>query len=132
MDATTKRLVRQRAHGRCEYCRSPQAAQPYLTFHVEHIIARQHNGSDAPENLCLACQACNSSKGPNLTGIDPETGGIEPLFHPRKLAWNEHFSLDGIFIVGLTAIGRTTIGVLAMNSERQVELRAILMAQGEF
>ena len=33
MDGTTKRLVRQRAGDRCEYCLLPQAAQPYVTFH---------------------------------------------------------------------------------------------------
>lgn len=56
MDAATRRLVRRRAHGRCEYCRLPQAAQPFVTFHTEHIIAKQHGGSDRPENLCAACE----------------------------------------------------------------------------
>jgi hypothetical protein len=50
MDAATKRLVRQRAQERCEYCRLPQTAQPFVTFHVEHIIAKQHGGSDDPNN----------------------------------------------------------------------------------
>jgi hypothetical protein len=54
MDAATKRLVRERAEGRCEYCRLPQAAQPFIAFHVEHIVARKHGGPDDAGNLCLA------------------------------------------------------------------------------
>jgi len=38
MDAATKRFVRNRAEERCEYCRLPQSAQPFLTFHLEHVI----------------------------------------------------------------------------------------------
>jgi hypothetical protein len=132
MDAANRRFVKQRAQGRCEYCRLPQAAQPFITFHVEHITAKQHSGSDDPKNLCVACERCNSFKGPNLTGIDPDTGNIERLFNPRVEEWHEHFSLQGPLIVGLTAVGRTTVGVLAMNEERRGELRGILIAQGEF
>jgi 5-methylcytosine-specific restriction endonuclease McrA len=56
MDAATRKLVRQRAEGRCEYCRLPQSAQPFVAFHLEHIIAKQHGGSDASDNLCIACE----------------------------------------------------------------------------
>jgi hypothetical protein len=132
MVAATRRLVRQRAQGRCEYCRLPQAAQPFVAFHIEHIVAKQHGGSDDPENLCAACERCNSFKGPNLTGIDPETGKVERLFDPRHQAWHEHFELQGLLIVGLTATGRTTVEVLAMNEGRRVQLRAELIARGEF
>jgi hypothetical protein len=131
MDAATRRLVRQRAQERCEYCRLPQAAQPFVTFHVEHIIARQHGGSDDPDNLCVACERCNAFKGPNLTGIDPETGNVERLFDPRHQLWDEHFAFRGPVISGLTPVGRTTASVLAMNEGRRVQLRAVLIAQGE-
>src|SRR5437016_3905081 len=40
-----------------------------VRFHVEHIVARQHGGSDTVENLALACPECNRHKGTNLTGI---------------------------------------------------------------
>ncbi len=41
--------VRHRAGYRCEYCRIPEAAfrRP---FHIEHIVAKQHGGSDALDN----------------------------------------------------------------------------------
>lgn len=132
MDATTRRLVRQRAQGRCEYCRLPQAAQPFATFHVEHIVAKKHEGPDEPENLCVACERCNSFKGPNLSGLDPESGGLERLFDPRHQDWHEHFELRGPLIAGRTAVGRATVGVLNMNEERRVQLRAELIARGEF
>jgi hypothetical protein len=132
MDAATRRSVRHRALDRCEYCRLPQSAQPYVTFHIEHIIARQHGGTDDPENLCLACTRCNAAKGPNLSGRDPATGAVERLFDPRRQEWAEHFGLRGPVVVGLTAVGRATVEVLDMNERRRVQLRAELQARGEF
>ena len=54
MDAELERLVRRRAGGRCEYCRLPQNAYP-VAFEIDHIIAKQHGGSDSLSNLALAC-----------------------------------------------------------------------------
>jgi hypothetical protein len=92
-------------------------------FHVEHVRARQHDGSDDPSNLALACPHCNRDKGPNLTGIDPETDWIVPLFNPRQDAHSDHSTLDGIFFVGVTPTGRATVRVLAMNSDEQLRRR---------
>jgi 5-methylcytosine-specific restriction endonuclease McrA len=105
MDAATRLLVRQRADDRCEYCRFPQE-HAETRHHVEHIRARQHQGSDDPENLALACIHCNSHKGPNLTGIDLESGTIVPLFDPRRDSWNDHFEWVGAHLLGRTPIGR--------------------------
>src|SRR5271157_587437 len=63
MDAAIKRSVRDRARHRCEYCGLPQAAQPYVTFHIEHVLPRKHGGSDDPSNLALACERCTAFKG---------------------------------------------------------------------
>jgi hypothetical protein len=130
MDAATRELVRQRAGHRCEYCLLRQE-QSGLTHHVEHIVARQHGGTDDPDNLALACNRCNASKGPNLTGIDEESGLVVPLFHPRRDVWMDHFEFAGPRIVGLTPTGRATVHVLAMNDERRVERRAELLARGQ-
>jgi 5-methylcytosine-specific restriction endonuclease McrA len=83
MDAATRELVWQRAQHRCEYCRMPQQATPLITFHVEHIVARQHEGGDNLENLAIACDRCNAYKGPNLTTIAPDSGEVISLFDPR-------------------------------------------------
>ncbi len=85
MDQVTRELVRERAGDRCEYCLYPQA-QSETTHHVEHIVARQHFGGDDPGNLALACIHCNSHKGTNLTGIDPDSGALVSLFHPGATA----------------------------------------------
>lgn len=94
-------------------------------LHIGHIIPIKHGGNSEPNNLALACIDCNLSKGPNLTGIDPQTGEICRLFHPRRQPWNEHFRLEQIHVVGLTAVGRTTVVVLNLNSDEQLELRMV-------
>ncbi len=102
MDKSTSELVRGRAGNCCEYCHLPQHASA-LRFHVEHIVAGQHGGADNDANLALACPECNFQKGTNLSGIDPDTGAVSPLFHPRRDQWAEHFARDGARIVGKTA-----------------------------
>ena len=90
VDANLRRLVRERAENRCEYCGCHQDELPFVTFHVEHIIARQHGGADDESNLCLACHWCNFHKGPNLSTI--VDGELVPLFHPRLQRWDDHFA----------------------------------------
>lgn len=124
MKAATKDLVRQRAGQRCEYCQLRQQDSPLAALQIEHIIPKKHGGSDEVENLALACIDCNLRKGPNLTGIDPETGEIIELFDPRRQRWGDHFEWRGIYIVGTTATGRTTARVLSMNSDDQLALRS--------
>ena len=131
MDSTTRNLVRSRAGLRCEYCRLPQKYSE-LTHHVEHIVAKQHGGSDQADNLALACHRCNLHKGPNLTGIDSLSGEVAVLFNPRREAWSDHFSLDGEWIIGLTVTGRATVQVLAMNDPRRRELRREIAKYGNF
>ena len=124
MTAATRALVRQRADYRCEYCQTHQEDSPLAALHIEHIRPRKHGGSDDESNLGLACIDCNLHKGPNLTGIDPLTGAVTELFHPRQQRWEDHFAFEGIYITGRTAVGRTTIQVLDMNSDDQLNLRA--------
>ncbi len=126
MDAATRNLVRSRAGNCCEYCGLPQSAVPAATLRVDHVRSRQHGGSDDPSNLTLACRHCNLHKGPNLTGIDPDTDQIVPLFNPRQDTHSRHFTVRGSLIVGLTPIGRATVAVLAMNSADQLETRSDL------
>jgi hypothetical protein len=127
MESATRALVRTRARNCCEYCILPQDGCS-LTHHIEHVIARQHGGTDDPDNLALACHRCNLRTGPNLTGIDPITGEIVSLFNPRRDRWLDHFRLTGPVIEGVTAVGRTTIKVLSMNDTRRIE-RCELLAR---
>lgn len=131
MEAATRDLVRRRAGDACEYCGLSQDDLPFATFHIEHTIPKQHGGTDAPSNLALSCNHCNSHKGPNLAGIDPESGQIVPLFNPREAAWHDHFELHGAVILGGTPAGRATVRVLAMNTVERIDLRAALLGEGE-
>jgi len=130
MDAALRNLVRQRAGNRCEYCGIWQQHVPFALVHIDHITPKKHGGDDDPSNLALACQHCNFHKGANLTGIDPESGNITPLFHPRNERWEAHFELRDIAIVGITPVGRATVQVLNMNAAERVQLRAELKARG--
>src|SRR5271157_5775121 len=58
MDATLERLVRQRAAGRCEYCRLPQAGTR-VPLEIDHVIARKHRGRTVSGNLALSCYYWN-------------------------------------------------------------------------
>ncbi len=122
MEASVRRLVRDRARNRCEYCGLAEA-HVYIPHHIDHIRPRQHGGDDSPMNLALACQGCNLKKGANLAGIDPESGTMEALFNPREQVWAEHFVFRGALIVGLTPIGRATVHVLDMNTKERVKIR---------
>ena len=124
ISAETARAVRSRANGICEYCLFAEVDSS-LSFHVEHIIARMHGGSDEVGNLALACPNCNLRKGTNLTGIDPDSGMVRQLFHPRTQRWTEHFELKQGRIVAASPEGRTTLWLLDMNEPRRVRLRAI-------
>lgn len=119
-----RRLVRDRADNRCEYCHAHQDGEPFVRYQIEHVMPRQHGGTDDEANLALACSHCNLHKGPNLTGVDPLTGTIERLFNPRQQLWDDHFEFVGDLVAGKTPSGRTTVRVLDMNSEVRIELRA--------
>jgi len=116
--------VRERANNRCEYCQLRQDDSPLAALHIEHIVPKVHGGTNEPDNLALACIDCNLHKGPNLTGIDPQTNEVTELFHPRRHNWGDHFEWRGIHLFGKSAIGRTTVRVLNMNSEDQIALRS--------
>ena len=130
MDNAVSELVRQRAGNRCEYCGLPQHASA-LRFHIEHIVARRHGGTDDQTNLALACPECNFQKGTNLTGIDPDTGKITPLFHPRRDRWIDHFVRNTSRIEGKTAAGRTTVWLLEMNAGERLRWRELLLRWGQ-
>jgi hypothetical protein len=132
MTAKRRQAVRQRAGRRCEYCHLPDFATDPEDFHVEHIIARKHRGRNGMENLAWACIFCNLYKGPNLASFDPDSGKLTRLFHPRRDRWNEHFRVEGARIVGQTAVGRTTVWLLEMNSEILLSLRAGLKREGRW
>jgi len=131
MDVRLQEQVWDRARDLCEYCRF-LAHFTRVPFQIDHIIAEKHDGPTTLENLALSCFFCNSYKGPNIAGIDPQTGELTRLFHPRRDRWQEHFRWDGPALLGLTAVGRVTIRVLCINSVDAIAIRQSLMAEGVF
>lgn len=130
--AQQKKVVAERAHGCCEYCRSQVrfAIQP---FSIEHIIPRSAGGETVLDNLALSCQGCNNHKNNKTEGRDPVSADTVPLYHPRKQPWSNHFAWNDDFtlIIGLTPTGRSTVEALQLNREGVVNLRRVLYAIGE-
>src|SRR6478672_4318734 len=123
MDERLRQTVRERAGYPANTVACRKMRSRFFAYHVEHIVARQHGGRDDSGNLALACYHCNAYKGPNLSGLDPESGALFRLFHPRQDQWDEHFERNGVLIVGRTAVGRATVGLLKMNAADRRRLR---------
>lgn len=119
--AETRRRVRDRADGCCEYCQSCEHNTGQAA-HIEHI---DPDAGDSLDNLCLACANCNLSKATATNALDPETNTIVALFNPRTQQWIDHFEWrrESLYIVGLTPTGRATIIRLKMNQDRVVRAR---------
>jgi len=78
------------------------------------------------------CSFCNSYKGPNIAGYDPQLNKLQRLFNPRSDEWHDHFEWDGAILLGTTAIGRTTVEVLRINAADRVAHRLLLIDSGLF
>jgi hypothetical protein len=131
MDATLLEAIGERARHRCEYCQMPQQ-QDETPYEIDHIIAKKHHGQSVLGNLALSCFHCNSFKGSDIAGRDPETKRLTPFFNPRRHKWERHFRWDGPHLSGRTPIGRVTIDLLQINHPLRVELREELIREDLF
>ncbi len=131
LSKTIKQLVRERAKDCCEYCLA-LSTFAFHPFAIEHIIPLIADGTNAVENLALACQHCNNCKYNKTTAFDPLSKETARLYHPREDEWTDHFmwSSDFLTIIGISAIGRATITCLKMNRVEAINLRAALSAYG--
>ena len=77
-----------------------------------------------PKEFVVRSEACLARVARWLEDFDPDAGVITPLFDPRRQTWSDHFQWDGLEMVGLTAVGRTTVRVLNLNFDDRVEVRA--------
>ena len=129
--ASLRKLVRERAKEKCEYCLMPQSASPF-EHEPDHIIPIQHGGKTETGNLALACLRCNRRKGPNVGSFDPESGALVPFFHPRAQKWRDHFRLKSAVIQRKTPEARVPVKILQLNDEARVEERERLIALGSY
>lgn len=120
------------ADGRCEYCKSLQkySLQP---FHIEHITPIALGGLTILINLAFSCGGCNNIKYIKIEGVDPATGKTVALFNPRNEEWSENFewSSDFLMMIGITAVGRTTVETLQLNRKELINLRTITKLTNE-
>ncbi len=124
--AALRRLVYEHAGGYCEYCLIPETVV-FATHEIDHIVAQKHGGVTEADNLALACALCNKYKGSDLASLDPETGRLVPLYHPRQHRWADHFQVHSAQFVPLTPTGRVTVRLLQLNHPDRVEERAPLI-----
>ena len=83
--------------GRCIHCRKRHELRldgtPLSRASLEHIIPRNHGGTDRAENLGIACEGCNAAKGRKLdcrSKNDPDLARvIEILQGQRKRRWRQ-------------------------------------------
>lgn len=127
--------IRQRvadaARHRCGYCQTQEAVVG-MPFEIEHIIPEAAGGDSEETNLWLSCPSCNRHKGIQMRAFDAQTGQFVPLFNPRVQIWEEHFAWEqeGLYIVGLTPIGRATIQALRMNNPFVIYSRQVWIDWG--
>jgi hypothetical protein len=76
--------------------------------------------------LAFCCALCNRHKGTDIASIDPATGNVVPLFHPRRDRWPDHFEIRDGEIVPLTVVGRVTALLLQLNTPRRIRERRLL------
>lgn len=129
--AALRRLVEERADGRCEYCLLPGAVA-FFPHEVDHVVAEKHGGATVAENLAFTCWRCNRHKGSDLGSFDPQSTAFAFLFNPRTQRWEEHFTLEAGVLGGLSPEGRTTANLLQYNTPERVAERRRLSEVGRY
>jgi hypothetical protein len=127
-----RRLVRERANGRCEYCQHPDKYDP-SPFVCDHVTPFVIGAGNTLSELAWACAGCNNHKYNKTHALDPQTGRLVPLFNPRRQKWSRHFtwSSDSLMIVAHTATGRATIEALHLNRAELINVRRLMVIAGE-
>ena len=103
-----------------------------IPHEIDHIVPIKHRGTNDLDNLCLSCFDCNRYKSSDVGSFDPETNILTPLFHPRFDRWEDHFELEDNYVKPISPVGRVTVFVLHLNSDEQLERRAVLIATGRY
>jgi 5-methylcytosine-specific restriction endonuclease McrA len=99
-DATFERMEQRGQtvwQGRCLHCNAhltvSASGEPISRATIEHILPRSHGGTEALENLGLACARCNHQKGvrhDNRRRGDPRLMEIVEALRAKRMArWRE-------------------------------------------
>ena len=126
-----RRVVALRANRLCEYCLVHEG-DTFFGCEVDHIISKKHGGTSEEGNLAYVCGFCNRFKGSDIGSVLWETGEFNLFFNPRLDRWADHFRLEGITIVPLTATGEVTARILGFNDDDRLQERKLLQRFGRF
>ncbi len=91
---------------------------------LSNEVREQNRGKNRPSR--------QPPKGPTIGGIDQLNRRITWLFKPRREKWDRQFEWRGALLVGKSAVGRTTVVVLAMNHADAIGTRQSLIKRGAF
>lgn len=125
-----RRLVRERAGNRCEYCGIYEDDTEF-GCEVDHIISEKHSGGTELGNLALACFFCNRNKGSDIGSVlATDSTVFVRFFNPRKDVWSDHFEYDTRQrILSKTDVGQVTARILGFNVENRVLERQALLGE---
>ena len=126
-----RRQVSERAHARCEYCRTPEWIL-LAGCEVDHVISRKHGGITDASNLAFSCARCNRAKGSDIGSVLSATGQFCRMFNPRIDRWEEHFGREGARLFPRTDVAEVTIRILRLNDQERMAERALLQQIGEY
>ncbi|MCL6533044.1 MAG: HNH endonuclease [Armatimonadetes bacterium] len=124
-------FVAQRAGYRCEYCHIHES-DTFYGCQVEHIISLKHGGTNDPDNLAYACAFCNYAKGTDIATVLDDADHPVRLFNPRRDRWEDHFTLEGAYIIPLTKVGEATVRLLGFNHPLRLAERELLIKTGRY
>lgn len=125
-----ERVARQ-ARYRCGYCLTQEVVVG-TPMELDHIFPYSLGGPTIEENLWLTCSFCNLYKSNRVFAEDPESAQITMIFNPRLQVWKEHFAWvdSGSRVVGVTPVGRATVGLLHLNRPPLVRARRLWVSAG--
>jgi hypothetical protein len=117
-----RKSVEKRAENICEYCLIC-IDDTYFGGEIDHIISVKHSGETMLDNLALACQPCNRSKGSDIGSILSNKRDFIRFFNPRTDKWSENFQLFGATIQPISDIGKVTTQILGFNEAERIRER---------
>ncbi|MCA9614786.1 MAG: HNH endonuclease signature motif containing protein [Polyangiales bacterium] len=81
--------------GKCIHCGRKLAVELDVSrpsaATVEHIVPRHHDGTDALENLAVACARCNSGKGVRLDARRRDDPTLEAVIQTLRTRRHERW-----------------------------------------
>ena len=91
---------------------------PALAAPVRRLWAAMTRVHKEELQVQSVCVFCNWNEGIDIGSISATTGALTRFFNPRLDTWCDHFSLDGVVIKLLSAIGQVTERIFQFMRDR--------------